>query len=93
MEELSPLAYEIIGLLIFEEPFEHIISETKEINKHAVKDELIHLIVKDIVKPVADIESGVKRGFIYDSDHMKDFSYMLTAKGFKHLENQLNKPQ
>lgn len=86
MEDLSALAKEIIALLIFEEPFDHIIAETHEPNKHAVKDELIYLIVKDIVKPVADISSGQRNGFIYDSDHMREFSYSLTAKGFTHLE-------
>ena len=89
MEELSPLAKEIILLLVFEEEFDKIIAETTEPNKHAVKDELRTLIVKDFAKPAGEIETGLRKGFIYDSDRMFEFSYCLTAKGYKTLEDLL----
>ncbi len=89
MEELSDLAKEIIMLLIFEEEFNNIISETKEPNKYAVRDELKNLIVKDFAKPAAEIETSIRKGFTYDSDRMFEYSYCLTAKGYKILEDLL----
>lgn len=89
MDELTPLAREIISLLVFEEEYNKIIAETTEVNKYAVKDELKGLIVKDFVKPATEIETGIRKGFIYDSDSMHEFSYCLTAKGYRYLEKIL----
>lgn len=90
MEELSELGKEIILLLVFEEEFNKIMAETSEPNKHAVKDELRSLIVKDLAKPAGEIESGLRQGFIYDGDRMFEYSYCLTAKGYQIMERLLN---
>lgn len=89
MDELSRLSKEIISLLIFEEEFEKILEETSELNKYAVRDELRGLIVKDLVKPSTEIETGIRKGFIYDSDRMQEFTYCLTAKGYQYLQDIL----
>jgi len=88
-EELSALAREIISLLVFEETYDNIISETTQVNKYAVTDEIKTLIVKDIIKPCKDILMDKSSGFIYDSDRMKDYSFTLTAKGMGLLEDFL----
>jgi hypothetical protein len=88
-EELNPLAKEVILLLVFEEPYGNIISELKSASEYAVTDELKHLIAKDFVKPCKDIVTGKSSGFIYDSDRMQDYSFMLTAKGISYLETFL----
>lgn len=89
MEELNPLAKEIISLLVFEEDLEKLLEETTELNKYAVRDELRGLIVKEFVKPAREIATDIRKGFIYDSDRMEEFSYCLTAKGYKYLEDIL----
>lgn len=89
MDNLSSLSKEIILLLTFEEAFDNIIVETTDANKYAVRDELRGLIVKDLVKPAAELETGIRKGFTYDSDRMQEYSYCLTAKGYSCLENIL----
>ncbi len=91
MEELSDLGKEIILLLVFEEAFDNIMAETKEPNKHAVKDELRSLIVKDFAKPAGEIETGLRQSFIYDSDRMFEYTYCLTAKGYQMMEILIQK--
>jgi hypothetical protein len=88
-EELNPLAKEIISMLVFEETYANIIAEATNNNEYAVADELKTLIVKELVKPCKDISSDKSSGFIYDSDHMKDYSFTLTAKGMTMLESFL----
>jgi hypothetical protein len=88
-EELSDLAKEIIALLVFEETYGNIVAELSHASHYAVADEVKILIGKDIVKPCKDLHTGKTSGFIYDSDHMKDYSFRLTAKGMTLLETFL----
>ncbi len=88
-EELNSLAAELISLLVFEEEFEKLMEESTELNKYAVRDELRGLIVRDYVKPATEIETGIRKGFTYDSDRMHEYSYCLTAKGYRFLEDLL----
>ncbi len=88
-EELSPLAREIISRLVFEEVYENIVDELNHANPYEVADEVKTLIARDIVKPCRDLQNGKTSGFIYDSDHMTDYSFTLTAKGMGLLETLL----
>ncbi len=91
MDELNPLAEKIIGMLLFEENFNHIVEESGEKSKSVVQDEVKQLIVSDYVKPVANIETGIRSSIHYDSDKMHDYSFQLTGKGMKYLESRLKK--
>lgn len=88
-EEISPLAREVVSLLVFEETYENIASELPHASAYAVADEIKTLIARDMVKPCRDIATGKSSGFIYDSDRMADYSFTLTAKGMGWLEKIL----
>jgi hypothetical protein len=88
-EELSGLAKKIVSLLVFEETFDHIVEDVKDASRYAVADEIKTLIGKDLLHPRKDLVSGKTSGFIYDSDHMEQYSFALTAKGMSLLENLL----
>lgn len=85
-ERLSKLSEKIIGCLIFEERFEHLLEEVKEEKQSYIADELKLLIAKDLVRPCRDLETDKASGILYDSDSLKDYSFMLTSKGLSYLE-------
>lgn len=88
-DRLNPLAEKIISLLVFEESFEHILSDLPDVSRYAVGDELKTLIVSDYVKPCREIGSHAGSGMHYDSDKLSDFSFRLSAKGLSYLERNL----
>ncbi len=88
-EQLDPLAEQIISLLVFEETFEQMVSELPQFSQYAIADELKNLIVKDYARPYRDIENDTTSGILYDSDHLKAYSFTLTARGITYLENNL----
>ncbi len=77
----------VLEKLIFEETFENIIQECRDLAlPNVIVDVLKYLIQHKLVVakyPLANKKS--KAGFMYDSDRMKDYTYQATAKGIKHL--------
>lgn len=88
-EELNDLARQIISLLVFEETFGHLLEDVKGISRNEISDELKTLIAQDFVKPCRDLETDTSSALLYDSDRLDRYSFRLTAKGMKMLENIL----
>lgn len=77
----------VLEKLIFEERFENIIQECKELAlPNVIADVLKYLIQHKLVVAKYPTETKKsKAGFMYDSDRMKDYTYQATAKGIKCL--------
>lgn len=88
-DELNALARQIISLLVFEETFQNLLEDIKDTSRNQVSDELKTLIVQDFVRPCRDLETKTSSGLLYDSDKLENYSFRLTAKGVKMLENIL----
>lgn len=82
----------VLEKLIFEETFENILEECRELAlPNVISDVLKYLIQHKLV--VAKVPLGNKKskpGFMYDSDRMSDYTYQATAKGIKHLQEFYN---
>ena len=88
-DKLEPLTLQLMSLLMFEESFESILHEMKPHSEYTISDELKLLIAKDWIKPCKHIETNTNSGVLYDSDQLKAYSFVLTAKGLHELELQL----
>ncbi len=77
----------VLEKLIFEETFENILQECKDLAlPNVITDVLKYLIQHKLV--VAKYPTETKKskpGFMYDSDRMKDYTYQATTKGIRHL--------
>ncbi len=81
MAKLNEIQKKIIGCLLFTEPFEHILEETKG-KANIIADELKQLIDARMVQVMEDNgNGGYKKTFFYDTDNMHAFSYLATEKG------------
>lgn len=87
MIELDLVEKGVLEKLIFEETFENIIQESKDLAlPNVIADVLKYLIQHKLVVAKYPTETKKsKAGFMYDSDRMKDYTYQATAKGIRHL--------
>jgi len=85
--ELDVLESEVLEKLIFEETFDNILTECKSLAvPGVVADVLKYLIQHKLVVAKFPHQNRSKAGFMYDTDHMRDYSYQATAKGIKHFK-------
>ena len=84
-------ALNILQLLIFPERFESIVAESDaDIDRHIAGDILKQLLHDEYVSPLIEEPEGTfTRSLGYDSDHLEDFCYQITAKGLRILEKQI----
>jgi hypothetical protein len=85
--DLDSIEKGVLEKLIFEENYENIIQECRDLAlPNVITDVLKYLIQHKLV--VAKVPSKAKRskpGFMYDSDRMSDYTYQATAKGIKYI--------
>ena len=78
----------VLDKLIFDESYENLLMECRSLAKPNVLTDVLKLLIQHklvVAKPVQDGERA-KPGFMYDSDHMHDYTYRATAKGVKFLQ-------
>lgn len=85
-EKLSELSEKIIGMLVYEETYVHLLEDLREEKEYAVADELKLLIAREYVRPCRDVENDSRSGVMYDTDRMRAYSFTLTGKGLNYLE-------
>ena len=82
MKNLSAIEYDILGALYFVEPFDNIV---KEVNapENIITDCLRGLIQHKLVTAMKfdPEQSEYVRSFIYDSDNMRAYHYLVTKEG------------
>ena len=85
--ELEPIDIKVLEKLIFEERFENILEECKELaGAKVIEDVLKNLIQHQFVQSREISGSGKKKaGFIYDADFMHDYVYQISSKGLKNI--------
>jgi len=85
--ELDPVAQGVLEKLLFEETFDHILEECKEIAApNVIADVLKYLIQHRLVVakwPLSNKKS--KSGFMYDTDRMNDYVYQVSTKGLDYF--------
>ncbi|MDP2175397.1 MAG: hypothetical protein Q8K70_05745 [Bacteroidota bacterium] len=91
MDEISELGVKVLGLIIFEETLNHILEDLRNEKKQHVIDEIKYLIMKELIRPCANIETKSKSGLMFDSDMMNEYSFIITAKGLSFLEKHIKK--
>lgn len=84
-EKLTKSEKTILRELIFQEPFEHLISETGY-TYGTLRDDLIKLINHSYIE-VFDTGSGKSISPFYDSDQIHQFSFKATKTGLKSIQN------
>lgn len=75
---------EILGLLIYPEPFHQILEES-QIPYGAVRDDLMNLISHGYVD-VYLIDGSRPISPFYDTDHLEQFAYKATKNGLKAIQ-------
>jgi len=82
MRELTEVEYDILNAVYFVEPFDKIIEEV-DFPEKIVGDSLKFLITHKLVAAMKwDEKKGTHaRSFIYDSDNMRSYSYIITREG------------
>ena len=88
--ELDTLETDVLEKLIFEETFDNILAECKTLAAPGViADVLKYLIQHKLVVAKFPLENKkTKAGFMYDTDHMRDYTYQATAKGVRHFRTK-----
>lgn len=86
--KLTPSEKIILRELIFQEPFEHLLSETG-FTYGTLRDDLITLINHRFVE-VFDKNSGTPASAFYDSDNIERFFFKATKTGLKRIQNHAN---
>lgn len=78
----------VLEKLIFEESFENILIECRELALPTVISDILKYLIqhKLVVAKVPQAGTRSKSGFFYDSDNMNDYLYQATTKGVKILE-------
>lgn len=84
-EKLTKSEKTILRELIFQEPFEHLISETGY-TYGTIRDDLIKLINHSYIE-VFETSSGRSISPFYDSDKIHQFSFKATKTGLKSIQN------
>lgn len=87
--ELEPLEKSVLEKLIFEERFDHILTECKALEKPKVIEDILKYLIQHKLVTTRYIqgEAPSKQGYMYDSDHMHHYSYQASAKGIRILMN------
>lgn len=86
--EIPDLEIEILGLCLFEEAFDTLVSEVKLETKVAViADAIKNLIHLKFIKP-SNLQNSLS--WIYDSDKMMESKFQATARGIQWLEQHKN---
>ena len=82
MRGLTDVEFDILNTVYFVEPFDKIIEEVKFPEK-IVADSLKFLITHKYVSAMKwDAKKGTHvRSFIYDSDNMRAYTYIITREG------------
>lgn len=83
--KLTPSEKAILRELIFQEPFEHLLSETGY-TYGTLRDDLITLINHRLVE-VFDKNRGMSASAFYDSDNIERFLFKATKTGLKRIQN------
>jgi len=84
-EKLTKSEKTILRELIFQEPFEHLITETGY-TYGTMRDDLIKLIKHSYIE-VFDTLSGQSISPFYDSDKIQQFSFKATKTGLKSIQD------
>jgi len=84
-EKLTKSEKTILRELIFQEPFEHLITETGY-TYGTIRDDLIKLINHSYIE-VFDTLSGRSISPFYDSDNIQRFSFKATKTGLKSIQD------
>jgi hypothetical protein len=84
-ENLTKSEKTILRELIFQEPFEHLITETGY-TYGTIRDDLIKLINHSYIE-VFDTLSGQSISPFYDSDKIQQFSFKATKTGLKSIQD------
>jgi len=81
-KELTDIEYDILNAIYFVESFDHILEECKE-KPAVVGDVLKQLIHKKYVVAMKwdEDKKEFMRSFIYDSDDMRAYHYLITKEG------------
>jgi len=87
MIELEALEIAVLEKLIFDERFENILADCKELAKPSIIEDVLKYLIqyKLVMSRYAEGGKPSKPGFMYDSDHMHDYTYQISAKGLKCL--------
>lgn len=85
----DPLETQILEKLTYLEEFGMLKTEVDAPEK-ILADVLKGLIQKRLVYPVEE-GSAQKRGFIYDSDNLHAYRYIISGKGMGFLQSEKNK--
>ncbi|MFM9943979.1 MAG: hypothetical protein ACKVQB_01970 [Bacteroidia bacterium] len=91
--DLDAVEKGVLEKLIFEETFDNIIQECRDLALPNVTADVLKYLIQHklvVAKVPADLAPGEtkgksKAGFMYDTDRMKDYTYQATAKGIRHL--------
>lgn len=84
-EKLTKSEKAILRELIFQEPFEHLMTETGY-TYGTIRDDLIKLINHSYIE-VFDTTDGHSISPFYDSDNIQQFSFKATKTGLKSIQD------
>ncbi len=84
MRELTEVEYDILNAVYFVESFDKIIEDVKY-PVNILADSLKFLIRKKLVSPMRwdEKRSEFVRSFMYDSDNMRAYRYIITREGLE----------
>ncbi len=85
--ELDAVEKGVLEKLIFEETFENILGECKNLALPTVIADVLKYLIqhKFVVAKIPFENKKSKSGFMYDSDKMRDYTYQATTKGIRYL--------
>jgi len=85
--ELDALEKAVLEKLIFEESFDNILLECRDIALPNVISDILKYLIQNkcVVAKVPSENKKSKAGFMYDTDRMKDYTYQATAKGIRFI--------
>lgn len=91
MMELEAIEKTVLEKLIFDERFENILADCKELAKPSIVEDVLKYLIqhKLVMSRYAGGGKPSKPGFMYDSDHMHDYTYQISAKGLRYI-TQIN---
>lgn len=93
MKKISQVEYDILNVLYFPEPLENILEEVNA-DRNVISDVLKRLIDKKLVTAmIFDTEKkDFVKSFIYDTDNMDDYHYLITKEGLLLHTNSVIEP-
>ncbi len=84
MRKLFPSEKKILARLIFPEPYDVLLDETR-LPAGALRDDLINLINYRLVEVVNFDKTPLDGTSFYDADNLQDFTFRATKTGLKQI--------